>query len=689
MASLGPKNGEAVAKQLGRRARSASFSSDSSGGGAPLHASMSDLSIQDNHQRSASEMPTSRVGEPTNPVTPSTNLIQNIRDNTRHQASFQIGKPPRDDEEVFDAKDSMTRHMLAGPVPIINQASTSDALAVIPIVQAQLSPADRRHLVQGVDAQTYYPPEACVFVANLPESKSDTVLEVGITKAFSVFGPVFVKIRRDPKNMPFAFCQYTDPKHAEKAQRDGKGLLIEGRACRTEMVKANRSYVMYNRQGHQVNIAEARTHLLQYGEIERLEPLHEEAARIMNLPGAVFVEYKHFDPSRDIIAAYRWHDEYSVVAYDLKRAAQPRPNNGANYLMRYEVDRRSIYVGNLPHQVQNLEDVLRHAASTAGTVENIQLIQKPPRNEGGRPTIFAFVEYARPDEALAAVDLLRGTMIIGNRIRVEKKNFRDPGNQPRIVAALPTVQGEETAVSARPAPATVQNEGDGIVPATPARPAAITAAPVAAAAASGSSCDVKLATSPSVSPDPDYRPQGVALRPGRTFATPTAYQRTITSPDQGYQRSTLTTPREYLATQYAATPHQGYQQNQYVSPGYTLSPAYPRNFTQGGYNPATPPIAPGIHTPYDGSAGSYYQTQTSPDSYWQTPYLQDENAAYRYYSGYGQQRTPMHLAARSVSVVNAGQTPTRPLEQAAQQQTFQTGEQAGQDVGGEDTGEHN
>jgi hypothetical protein len=44
---------------------------------------------------------------------------------------------------------------------------------------------------------------------SLPESKSDTVLEVGITKAFSVFGPVFVKIRRDPKNMPFAFCQYT------------------------------------------------------------------------------------------------------------------------------------------------------------------------------------------------------------------------------------------------------------------------------------------------------------------------------------------------------------------------------------------------------------------------------------------------------------------------------------------------
>ncbi|KAI3327722.1 hypothetical protein HD806DRAFT_332708 [Xylariaceae sp. AK1471] len=53
----------------------------------------------------------------------------------------------------------------------------------------------------------------------------------------------------------------------------------------------------------------------------------------------------------------------------------------------------------------------------------------------------------------------------------------------------------------------------------------------------------------------------VLLRPDRTFATPTAYQRTITSPDQGYQRSILTTspiaPRIH-------TPYNG-------SPTYSLS----------------------------------------------------------------------------------------------------------------------
>lgn len=102
----------------------------------------------------------------------STNLADN---NIRHIAAFQIGKPPQDDEEVFNAEDDedisnaqadMARHMRAGPVPIVDQSSTSSAHVMIPVAdQSQLSPSERRHLVQGVDAQTYYPPEACVFVA--------------------------------------------------------------------------------------------------------------------------------------------------------------------------------------------------------------------------------------------------------------------------------------------------------------------------------------------------------------------------------------------------------------------------------------------------------------------------------------------------------------------------------------------
>ena len=85
-----------------------------------------------------------------------------------------------------------------------------------------------RSQVGGVDAQAFYPATACVFVAkyilqtfitlpevvsnfiiSLPDHVRDSRLEAELTRVFSQFGIVFVKIRRDSRNMPFAFCQYT------------------------------------------------------------------------------------------------------------------------------------------------------------------------------------------------------------------------------------------------------------------------------------------------------------------------------------------------------------------------------------------------------------------------------------------------------------------------------------------------
>ena len=77
-----------------------------------------------------------------------------------------------------------------------------------------------------------------------------------MTSVFREFGQVWVKIRRDHKNMPFAFCQYSvclplllqyplthtsqTQIDAENAIRDGRGRLIHGRPCRCEKAKAHR-----------------------------------------------------------------------------------------------------------------------------------------------------------------------------------------------------------------------------------------------------------------------------------------------------------------------------------------------------------------------------------------------------------------------------------------------------------------
>jgi hypothetical protein len=50
-------------------------------------------------------------------------------------------------------------------------------------------------------------------VCSLPEGKDDRALEAAVTREFSRFGTVFVKIRREGRGnvmgMPYAFAQYT------------------------------------------------------------------------------------------------------------------------------------------------------------------------------------------------------------------------------------------------------------------------------------------------------------------------------------------------------------------------------------------------------------------------------------------------------------------------------------------------
>ena len=44
---------------------------------------------------------------------------------------------------------------------------------------------------------------------SLTQSDTDDQLEYAVTQAFQQFGNVYVKIRRDARQMPFAFAQYT------------------------------------------------------------------------------------------------------------------------------------------------------------------------------------------------------------------------------------------------------------------------------------------------------------------------------------------------------------------------------------------------------------------------------------------------------------------------------------------------
>ncbi|KAK6836710.1 hypothetical protein PG987_007205 [Apiospora arundinis] len=70
--------------------------------------------------------------------------------------------------------------------------------------------------------------------------------------------------------LPLVFCQYTNDKDAALAMTKGTGMIFQGRPCRTEMVRANRTFILRNYVGGEVSLEEARSVLQQSGAIGRL-----------------------------------------------------------------------------------------------------------------------------------------------------------------------------------------------------------------------------------------------------------------------------------------------------------------------------------------------------------------------------------------------------------------------------------
>ncbi|RDA91439.1 hypothetical protein CP533_6288 [Ophiocordyceps camponoti-saundersi (nom. inval.)] len=278
-----------------------------------------------------------------------------------------------------------------------------------------------------VDPQTMYAGSSCMFVANLPQQFNDRRLEEEVTKNFSQFGIVFVKIKRDSRGMPFAFCQYTNDEDARSALRLGRGIMIFERPCRTEMARAHSSFIVFKVLGQRIRLHEARDLLRRLGEISKTEYLSEALRALAQLPQAVVVTYKMYDAKRDPVKAFEFDPVYRVQVYDPKMIAAKdtlqmgSPREGG-FLRRYDKDRRSAYVGNLPPTMTR--DVLKSLASSCGEVVDVQLHSKDVPGVSGSKTCFGFIEFNRPDAPDELVEAMNNTLIDGHRVRAERKQSR-------------------------------------------------------------------------------------------------------------------------------------------------------------------------------------------------------------------------------------------------------------------------
>ncbi|TVY53183.1 Multicopy suppressor of sporulation protein msa1 [Lachnellula cervina] len=303
---------------------------------------------------------------------------------------------------------------------------------------------DGYEIITDNDAQARFPPSCCVFVANLLQSENEEALQAAVTKVFSEYGVVFVKIRRDTKQMPFAFCQYTSLLHAERAIREGRGRLINGRPCRTEKAKAHRLFFVERKYGPIVTPEEVRKMMFRYGTITSCYTASNVERAALNLNEGVIIEFEMYDEGQDAFNAYRANDVFKMSP--INGMVTPPRSDPANraYLDRYHADRSSIFVGTLPSSVT--EDQLREIFESFGPIVEILIKITPSRYDPDESICFAFIEFRSWDSVTRILDSKHNFTINGKPIRVSQKGVI-PARRSRVQDDSPARLRAEPPVS--------------------------------------------------------------------------------------------------------------------------------------------------------------------------------------------------------------------------------------------------
>ncbi|KAF4333002.1 meiotic activator RIM4 [Fusarium beomiforme] len=357
--------------------------------------------------------------------------IGHISNNTRDEGKVTVDSPEGLDPTAYvtTGQDSNLEDTLDGAI-----MSMTEAVQTIAALPANAE-ADA-NTPRDFDAQSVYPGDACLFVANLPQHVDDLTLRASLTKHFGKFGTVFVKIKRDRKtHMPMAFVQYTQIMHADVAVHKARGNIIHGRPIRVEKCGGNLAYIIFRKNTRPVHFDEARSIFSPYGPIEKIEVLDHHAQTQLDVPSSLLVQYSRFDAKREVIRDVGPATPFIIMAFDPKMVQKrsERPPDDQTFMEMYEKDCRSVFFGGLPHYTD--EAMVYRLASICGNVRSVDL-RRSPDQDGGLPHPWAFVEYDEFDVPDAAIREFNGKEVEGCFLRVERKRSktatesRTPG--PRV-----------------------------------------------------------------------------------------------------------------------------------------------------------------------------------------------------------------------------------------------------------------
>ncbi|KAI6780596.1 Nucleotide-binding [Emericellopsis cladophorae] len=303
-----------------------------------------------------------------------------------------------------------------------------------------------------LDAQMIYRPSACAFVANLNREESVDVLREEVTRAFTRFGTVFVKIRRDPhKGNPYAFCQFTTDEAMETALSRGRGLYICDRPCRIERANANCKWVVMDALNSRItprDATEVRDLMRNFGEIFEVERLSSRQKRQLGVVDGLLVIFKRFEKGRDVKSLQAsLGKRYQIQLYESRADSYTR--RALDPMEQYEQDSRSAWVGNLPGGVTELE--LENEFECFGQVYQVDLRQKIWFDDDGRPIpgregAFAFIVFLSPDAVDRAIegmgDVREAFPALAERDHEAGPKGKTP-NRPARVDSAPNVASSE------------------------------------------------------------------------------------------------------------------------------------------------------------------------------------------------------------------------------------------------------
>ncbi|CAI2178498.1 20253_t:CDS:10 [Funneliformis geosporum] len=262
-------------------------------------------------------------------------------------------------------------------------------------------------------------PAGCLFVASLPSTKSDEVLQKSVWNHFSNWGTLLnVKVLKDWLLRPYSFVQFENICDAKKALVEAHNTVVEGRRIRVEQARVNRT-LFIGRLNRTMNEEDIREILEPYGDTEDVHLLRTYSTG--KSKGCAFVKFCYRD---DAIRAYmnlRQHGSNYIIewAANLEKAV-PGPE---------DIDKRSIFVGQL-NQAEVTKELLVEKFGRYGEIKEVQYVaRKFSRSLGPPRNAFAFINYNDEDASENAIKAENNSRYFDRIIRVQYRESQEFRNQ--------------------------------------------------------------------------------------------------------------------------------------------------------------------------------------------------------------------------------------------------------------------